>query len=208
MVPCPTCGNIMEYVAQYQQYYCGYCRNYMQAPPPAQYHPPAPFGSPTPFPQHAREDEKKGIIVIVSIFLIIVVILILAPIFYIWSLPFEGGSGGYHEEFVTFPTIEITLKDYSNDGDSLRVKHIQGDPLDWSGFKMILTNNPDATDTAVMTDLSSLSQITAGESSTITESGITGFSDIDYQKGKAYQLEIYNLRENKRVYNRDNIICE
>jgi hypothetical protein len=111
-------------------------------------------------------------------------------------------------DVATFPTIEVTLKHGSANGDSLRIKHIQGDPLDWSKFKVILTNNTDVTDTALITDLTSLGQITAGESSSVTELGITGFSDIDYEKGKAYQLEIYNLKENKRVYNRDNIICE
>jgi hypothetical protein len=176
----------------------------MESAPPASYHPPYPVGTPTPFPQHAREDEKKGIIVIVAIVIIVIVLLVALPIAFLWAAPID--SDDFYSETVTvFPTIEISLQHGDDNGDKLSIKHTSGDPLDWSNFKIIIS---DSGNSAVMTDLSSLGQIAAGEKSTITESGISGFSDIDYAKGSSYQVEIYNLKENKRVYNRDNLICE
>ena len=151
-----------------------------------------------------RRKDEEAVSPVIAIILMVAITVVLASVLYVWVMNLAQTD----EEVGTFPTIEVTLKQGATDTDSLGLKHIQGDPLDWSKFKVIITNNTDTTDTAVMTDLSVLTQITAGESSSITESGVTGFSDIDYQKGKAYQLEIYNLKENKRVYNRDNIICE
>jgi len=108
-----------------------------------------------------------------------------------------------------FPTIEVNLRNtfgYNGLNDRMTVKHVQGDPLDWQGYKIIITNNSDESST-VLTQLSSLGSQNAGESVQIN-STIVGFNLINYEKGKAYTIEIYNLKENKRVYNRDNLICE
>ena len=153
-----------------------------------------------------RRKDEEAVSPVIAIILMVAITVVLASVLYVWVMNLAQTD----EEVGTFPTIEVTLRDVGNDdngADTLAIKHIQGDPLEWSDYKVIITNNSDAADTAVITDLSSLDQITAGESSTITES-VSGFNDIEYEKASAYQLEIYNLKENKRVYNRDNIICQ
>jgi hypothetical protein len=111
------------------------------------------------------------------------------------------------EETASFPTIELTLKDEKSTvgEDTLTVKHTAGDPLDWSRYKIIITNQSDTSDTSVMISLEGY--ITAGESITFN-STTTGFANIDYQKTKSYMIEIYNIKENKRVWVKSNLICE
>jgi len=152
-----------------------------------------------------RRKDEEAVSPVIAIILMVAITVVLASVLYVWVMNLAQTD----EEVGTFPTIEVTLKHGASASDSLTIKHIQGDPLDWTKFKVIITNQTDTTNTAVMTDLSALTpnQITAGESSSITKS-IAGFDDIDYQKGKSYQLEIYNLKENKRVYNKENVICE
>jgi hypothetical protein len=106
-----------------------------------------------------------------------------------------------------FPIIEAILKDSSttNEGDELSFKHISGDPLDWSKHKILMTNNSDETDTAAMMSLSGITS--AGEIITFDSSTI-GFADIDYQQANFYTVEIYNLKENRREYEKSNVICE
>jgi flagellin-like protein len=148
--------------------------------------------------------DIRAVSPVIAIILMVAITVVLASVLYVWVTSFL--PDGTENDF-KFPTLEITLTDGMDDGDTLDIKHTSGDPLDWKKYKVIITNNTDKSDTAVITDLSSLGQITAGEYSTITESGISGFSDIDYVKGNSYQLEIYNLKENKRVMNKQNVIC-
>jgi len=147
--------------------------------------------------------DIRAVSPVIAIILMVAITVVLASVLYVWVTGFLPDGGNE----IRFPTVEVELAHGSGDADTLKIKHTSGAPLDWSKYKMIITNNTDTTDTAIITDLSSLGQITAGESSLITESSITGFSDIDYQKGNSYQLEIYNLKENKRVLNSENVIC-
>ena len=102
-----------------------------------------------------------------------------------------------------FPTIEVTLKD-NGINDKLTIKHVQGDPLDWSGYKMFITNNSDEY-IASLRDLSPLGFQNAGETKFIN-STISDFNEIDYERGKAYTIEIYDYKDNKLVYVRDNVV--
>jgi hypothetical protein len=111
------------------------------------------------------------------------------------------------EEEVKFPTLDIALWDNGPaETDSLRVKHLQGDPLDWSDYKIIITNNTNDF-TSTMVNLNSLGTITAGDTSRINNT-IPGFTGINYSKATSYMIEIYNLKENKRVYYLSNLICQ
>jgi hypothetical protein len=111
------------------------------------------------------------------------------------------------EDVARFPTIEVNLRDNGPaESDTITIKHVQGDPLDWSDYKLIITNN--TTDfSTTMTNLNSLGQITAGEQSKINVT-IAGFTGLNYLKAYSYTIEIYDLKENKRVYVNDNRICE
>jgi uncharacterized protein YgiM (DUF1202 family) len=51
-------------------------------------------------------------------------------------------------------------------------------------------------------------EITAGESLQFNGSNSAGFSSIEFQKTKSYQIEIYNIKENKQVWIKKNVICE
>jgi hypothetical protein len=131
----------------------------------------------------------------------------------------DGDFAPIHPRFITiikfgpgddynmpvFPTIEVRLQDNAIN-DRLIIKHVQGDPIDWTRYKIIMTNNTDDSSTT-MTQLNELGWQTAGESKQINRT-ISGFNHLNYEKGKTYTLEIYNLKENKRVYNRDNLVCE
>jgi len=192
----------MEYVPHYANWYCPRCRQYPQPPPPPAY-PAYPVGYPPYSPEEERRKSSKLIIIIVIIVIIFIAIpIILSAVLYVWvnNLAETG------DEFSPFPTIQVTLNDYGSE-DELKIKHLQGDPLDWARYKIIITNQSNSMDIATINDLGRLDTITAGETSTI-DSSIVGFADINYQKGKAYQLEIYNIRENKRVYYRSFVICE
>ncbi|UCH89294.1 MAG: hypothetical protein JSV49_01210, partial [Thermoplasmata archaeon] len=102
-----------------------------------------------------------------------------------------------------FPTIDVSLRD-SPDGDWLYIKHIQGEPLDWSDYKMIIINNSDPSNIATLTSLSG--SFSAGDVWTF-DSNTPGFGSIDFKVGNSYDIEIYNLKENKREYHKANLIC-
>jgi signal peptidase I len=108
-------------------------------------------------------------------------------------------------EAAKFPTIKVTLRHGDNDEDSLTVKHQAGDPLDWSDYKMIIINNSDESDVAILNILSG--EITSGGQTTFNETSTSGFSMIDFQKTYSYCIEIYNLRENKLVWLSKTVIC-
>lgn len=148
--------------------------------------------------------DVRAVSPVIAIILMVAITVVLASVLYVWVMSLVPDP----DEADRFPTVEITLQQGGSDGDTLTFKHTRGDPLDWSKYKIVITNKTDLTDKAVMTDLSSLNQITTGESSTLTEASITGFGDIDYQKGKAYEIEVYNLKENERSYQKDNVICQ
>jgi flagellin-like protein len=152
-----------------------------------------------------RRKDEEAVSPVIAIILMVAITVVLASVLYVWVMNLAQTG----EEAAKFPTIEVTLRDGGNSADDiLRVKHIQGDPLDWTEYKMIITNNSDDKSTT-MTNLNNLETQTAGESKEInTTVTITGFHSIDYAKASSYTIEIYDLQENKRVYQNNNIICQ
>jgi hypothetical protein len=112
-----------------------------------------------------------------------------------------------YEEARRFPTIEVSIMDRQG-GDRISIKHVQGDPLDWSNHKIIMANTSD--EMQYMTILNLTEEITAGEITVIeiSEYKESRYGYINFQKTLSYDMEIYNKKENKRTYARDNIICE
>jgi FlaG/FlaF family flagellin (archaellin) len=150
-------------------------------------------------PQKNDMNKFTGLILIIAPFIIFIV---LGSALYTWTTC----ACSYAEYDNPFPTIEIEITDNPS-GDSMKIKHLAGDPLNWSRYKLILTNHPDKSNTVSMHDLSSLPEQNAGEWINI-DNEIEGFDDIDYNQDLTYQVEIYNLKENKRVYHRESVICE
>jgi hypothetical protein len=198
MAPCPICRTELTYVQQYGQWYCTKCRRYPQPSYPRrntrQTYPP------TVPPPNDESSRKLVIIIVVVVVILVLMTIIPRIILYFWVMDLADTG----EEISKFPTIEITLTDSSN-ADSLNIKHTAGDPLDWSDYKMIITNQSDTSDTAIMNSLSGV--ITAGEVKTFTSEGTAGFSSINYQRTKAYSIEIFNIEENKLVWQKKNVIC-
>jgi hypothetical protein len=184
---------------QYGQWYCTRCQQYQQ-PGYQQGYPQQPY--PPAGPPPAEESKGKIVIIIVVVVVIVVFLAIIGmAVFYVWSMNLSDTG----EEAARFPTIEITLKD-SPTGDSLSIKHLAGDELDWSDYKMIISNQSDPIDTATMNSLSG--RINAGQQTTFTTEGTAGFSSINYQKAKAYQIEIFEIDMNRLVWQKKNVICE
>lgn len=148
-----------------------------------------------------RRKDEEAVSPVIAIILMVAITVVLASVLYVWVMNLAQTE----DTEIAFPTIEVTLKD-NGANDRLTIKHLQGDPIDWTKYKMILTNNTDETSTTI-TQLSALGQQSAGESAQVN-STVSGFNGVNYEKGKSYQLEIYNLKENKRVFNRENLICE
>ena len=147
-----------------------------------------------------RRKDEEAVSPVIAIILMVAITVVLASVLYVWVMNLAQTD----DSEVAFPTIEVTLSD-NGAADRLTIKHVQGDPIDWTGYKVIMTNNTDET-TTTMTQLNSLGTQNAGESKQIN-STIGGFTGINYEKGKTYTMEIYNLKENKRVFNRDNLVC-
>jgi hypothetical protein len=183
---------------QYGQWYCSRCQQYQQYQQPG--YPQQPY--PPAVPPPAEESKGKLVIIIVVVVVIVVFLAIIGmAVFYVWSMDLSDTGG----ESVMFPTLEITLKD-SHTGDSMNIKHTAGDQIDWSDYKIIITNQSDTSDTAFMTSLSGT--LSAGRQTTLTSEGTSGFSSIDYQRTKSYKIEIYEIDDNRLVWQKRNHICE
>lgn len=106
-----------------------------------------------------------------------------------------------------FPVIEMILVDGQGDADLLTIKHIKGDPLDWSNHKIIVENNSDTSDMLSLNDLSSYGIQYAGEKINIIIL-VEGKYSINFCKSLSYTVEIFDIKANKRTYYNGNLICE
>jgi flagellin-like protein len=145
--------------------------------------------------------DIRAVSPVIAIILMVAITVVLASVLYVWVMRIAEPTG----PMVEFPTTEIELKHGSNDGDIVTIKHIGGDPIKWEDYKIIITNNSDQTQVAVMEYLSG--KLSSGETSIFTES-TTGFDNVDYQKGESYRLEVYNTKHSKQVFDKDSLICQ
>jgi hypothetical protein len=200
----------MNYYGEYEQWYCEACRKYIHPEMGRRSMPPPP-------PPGKKGNDIKVTIAV----LMLAVMLIVSAITYAASVNRQpgsiidsgtGSSGSVFdpsddrlEEVRGFPVIEVTLHNNGPD-DKLIIKLVHGDPIDWTKYKIILTNNSDGSST-VITQLSSLGWQSTGETFQVNKT-IAGFNGLNYEKALSYQLDIYDLRENKRVFTKERLICQ
>ena len=73
-------------------------------------------------------------------------------------------SGSPNSLVVKYPELDATLTDNGDAAnDELNVRHIQGDDLDWSEYKIVITSTADEDVTTTLNDLSSLGIINASQ---------------------------------------------
>ncbi|UCH88186.1 MAG: hypothetical protein JSV49_07930 [Thermoplasmata archaeon] len=186
-----------------------------RAPPPSYYDEPARAPPPPPRydqpskPRAPKKKDEHNATVIVIISVVIVIIIIGVAMFFLLNKWAEdlGESGEDDEEFVPgFPVIEVNIYDFGGTSqDEIKIRHISGDPLDWSDWKLVITNNSDDS-SITLADLSSKGEIQTGESTTIDDS-INGFS-MNFKKGSTYTIDIFNIEYQKKAYGNKGIVCK
>jgi hypothetical protein len=107
---------------------------------------------------------------------------------------------------ISFPAVEVTFID-NRLQDELRIKHVKGDPLDWSEFEIYIMNKANSSDFTKMRDLGSLGILDQGEIS-IFNSSIEGFGGMDFHKDQAYYLQVSHIEEGFVVAKRNYVFCE
>lgn len=131
-----------------------------------------------------KRNSRRTSYIIVMIIVVIILISILG------SFAMYLFENRYMGELPSFPGVQVTIKDLFT-GDEMQIKHVYGKQLDWSIFKIIIYNNSDKSDYVIMRELDSLGIIRLNEVSTLNSS-IDGFNDIDFKKGLAYQMLVYD----------------
>jgi hypothetical protein len=156
-------------------------------------------------PDYVNPSIEMKMIAVAVMFMIAAVI---TPIFIINSdIAVNSGFYSTSSTSSSFPTIEVSLTDNGDaTNDQMNVRHMAGEDLDWSDYKIIITSVADDTKKSTLNDLSSLGTINNSQSS-IIDAEIEGFSDVDYLEGEYYQIEIYLKDGNKRVYNKPLCNC-
>ncbi|UCH90113.1 MAG: type IV pilin N-terminal domain-containing protein [Thermoplasmata archaeon] len=152
-----------------------------------------------------RRRDEEAVSPVIAIILMVAITVVLASVLYVWVMNLadtEGEAGG-------FPSIEVKIYDLGTSAqDKVTIKHIQGDPLTWGDYKIIIKNNTND-DSISLNNLNPITpnQVTSGDTTTINSTVLSGLT-LNFQKSKAYTLEIYDLQENKRVFQDENIICK
>jgi len=144
--------------------------------------------------------DLKAVSPVIAIILMVAITVVLASVLYVWVNTFLDPPN----DPIEFPTIEMSLKD-GGSNDVLTIKHTTGIPVEWSKHKIIITNNTDESQIS-MDKLNALGYQSFGETVSIN-STIPGFTDMDFEKGKTYRVEIYNIDQGQRVYDNTNVIC-
>jgi hypothetical protein len=103
-----------------------------------------------------------------------------------------------------FPTLEIEILDLPA-GDQINIKHVSGDPIYWREYKMIIMNQTDPSNSMVLITLPG--QTVASEISHFNITNTPNFDKIDFNNTDFYDLELYNIKDSKRVFQKTNILC-
>lgn len=147
-----------------------------------------------------RRGGQEAVSPVIAVILMVAITVVLASLLYVWVMNFAETD----ESVEKFATVEVEIRDDA-DGDKLIIKIVDGPPLNWTSYKIIIYNNSDENQVATMMNLKGESY--AGEKTTFNATNAPGFNAIDYKKDLFYKLEIYNIKESKRVYNKDYITC-
>ncbi|UCH88185.1 MAG: type IV pilin N-terminal domain-containing protein [Thermoplasmata archaeon] len=207
---CLKCNSVMFHIEQYDRWFCERCGEYdthqnqsQAGPPPPPPRPPEPGGYP-PYPPPVIPPKKSESYTLIIIGAVLGTIIIVAAVvgvlyYYIWSM------NTYPDdiEYSIFPKVELRLN--NGDPDSLEVKHISGDPLDWSYYQIVIINL--SNEARANIPFIDADHLWIGETTIITEDNAEGFGYIDYKKGNAYDIEIYNKEMQSRELLAENLIC-
>ena len=147
-----------------------------------------------------RSRGSDAVSPVIAVILMVAITVVLASLLYVWVMNFANPEGGLEK----FATLEIELRDEAG-GDQLVIKLIDGDPINWTNYKIIIYNDSDDDQVAQMLHLNG--DQFAGDKIVFNATNAPGFSMIDYKKDVFYHLEIYNIKESKRVYKENYIIC-
>jgi len=137
---------------------------------------------------------------VIAVILMVAITVVLASLLYVWVMSFATPEGGLEK----FATLDIEIRDQSN-GDQLIMKLLDGDPINWTNYKIVIYNDSDDDQVAHMLHLSG--DMFAGDKITFNATNAPGFDTIDYKKDLFYHIEIYNIQDSKRVYKEDYITC-
>jgi hypothetical protein len=234
---CPSCDTEMDFIGKYGQWYCPDCNMYHvplheSSLPPIQQRMHEREGAANAYKQRRPSEPQSGSgrrgagpdkapptisYNMIAVSVIMMILLLLASLFALVFL--ESGNDDTSDDVYVrnvggstyfdpgFPTIEISVIDGRGGKDSITVKHVDGDPLYWSDYNLVITNCDDKYDTMTCPDLGTYGTITSGERTRIYLES-TGHGYVDLERTCQYDVEIYDKNENKRVYVRDRVFCE
>jgi hypothetical protein len=152
-----------------------------------------------------EDPNKESKVVKLTAVYIVCLVVFLFTFFVFIGPAIDSGCGCMEaDEDALFPTIEVALVETSQD-DHLMIKHKAGDPIKWSEYKIIITNQSDSEQYTILTDLEGF--VTAGEGTIIKASNNPDLARINYESGLAYEVEIYSKKTNQLLWQKINIIC-
>ena len=134
----------------------------------------------------SRLRDIKAVSPVIAVILMVAITVVLASVLYVYVMSLTDTS----ETVDTFGMLDIEIRD-SPGGDFMRIKLVDGDPFNWTAYKMIITNTTDPTDKATMLSLSGDMEV--GTWVTFTSATAHGFEQINYQANTHYNVEIYHI---------------
>jgi flagellin-like protein len=143
--------------------------------------------------------NDKAVSPVIAIILMVAITVVLASVLYVWVMNLADTD----DTVERFPTINLSIID-DPAGDEIKIKMTSGNPIEWTKYKMLIFNQSDNEDTATLLTLTG--QLNSGETMSFN-STTPGFSDINYEQNEYYTIEIYNIKLNKQVFYKNNIIC-
>jgi len=138
---------------------------------------------------------------VIAVILMVAITVVRASVLYVYVNSLVDTS----EEVETFGLLDIEIRD-SSKGDYMRIKLIDGDPFNWSAYKIIITNSSDENQIATMLELTGDMEI--GSWMKFNNANAKGFGHINYEQDTHYNLEIYHIQKSKRVYHEKYILCQ
>jgi flagellin-like protein len=145
--------------------------------------------------------DTKAVSPVIAVILMVAITVVLASVLYVYVNSLVDTT----ESVDMFGLMDVEIRD-SPTGDYMRLKLIDGDPVNWTKYKIIITNESDPDDQATMLTL--MGNMEIGYWMTFDQSNAPGFNGINYQETERYSLEVYHIQKNKRVYNQDLILCK
>lgn len=146
-------------------------------------------------------NPEEAVSPVIAIILMVAITVVLASVLYVWVMNLSTTE----DKVEKFPSLEISLYDLP-EGDEIIIKHISGNVIKWEKYKILVTNTTNVTNIAWI--FSPPGELSSSETIVFNATNTNGLDDVDYRRNLYYDLEIYDIKENKRVYLERNILCE